>query len=81
MYSLSNTAEMPITSPSHGLPESSPGNPRGVSTDPGTNANSGQSSIVCTGNASAQSVSGVLWNNQYAALAYEEDNATDALSP
>jgi hypothetical protein len=77
----SNAAETPITSPSPGLPESNPGNPRGVSTDPGTNANSGQSSIVRAGNPGAHVVSGVLWNNQYAALADEEDNALTALSP
>jgi hypothetical protein len=68
------TLEQPVTGPSHGLPESSPGNPHGVS-DTGLNENSGQSSFVCVGTPGVhQSISSVLWNNQYAALVDEEDN-------
>ena len=59
------TANQPVTSPSRGL--------RGVSTESRLNANSGQSSIVHAGTAGGLSVSGVLWNNQYAALADEEE--------
>ena len=55
------TAEQPVTSPSPGLP-----GPSRVTSD-----NFGQSSIVRGGNAGAH---GVLWNNQYAALADEEDS-------
>ena len=55
------TAEQPVTSPSPGLP-----GPSRVTSD-----NFGQSPIVRGGNAGTR---GVLWNNQYAALADEEDS-------
>ena len=69
------TANEPVAGPSHGHPvshDASLGNARGVSTDSGNNENSGQGSVVRAGQAGAQSVSGVLWNNQYAALAEED---------
>lgn len=65
-------ANEPVTSPSPGLPVTSHETPRQVSTDWITVENSRQSSIVRAGQAGAESVSGVLSNNQYAALADEE---------
>ena len=63
------TANEPVTGPSHGLPVRN-----GVSPDPGLSESSRQSSNARVGTTGAQSVSGVLWNNQYAALADEESN-------
>ena len=68
------TLEQPVTSPSHRLPNTGNPVPGRVSTDARLSENSRQSSIVRAGNVRALSVSGVLSNNMYAALADEESS-------